>query len=172
MDLLYKNPKYFYDTYFGIPLSQLLIGCMVASCVVWMICFCLKKRRSILWIISVGIYITILLVVTLINPNREGTRSIVFDPFVYLIEIVTGNVHYIRETLSNILLFIPFGVLITSVDKRMNICIIWLFITAVSIEILQFVFSRGYCEALDVVANVAGGAIGFALMRVMMSLYT
>lgn len=167
MDLLYKNPRYFYETYFGIPLSQLVLGCMMTSCVVCMICSCLKKRRSILWITSSGVYITILLVVTLINPNRVDTRGIVLNPLVHFNRIITGNAHYIRETLSNILLYIPLGVIIASESRRINCCIIWLLITSAFIESFQFIFSRGCCEVPDVVANVAGGAIGFALMRVL-----
>ena len=40
------------------------------------------------------------------------------------------------------------------------------FMTSVVIEIVQFILSCGYSEVEDVIMNVAGGVIGYLIIRV------
>lgn len=71
------------------------------------------------------------------------------------------------ENILNVLLFVPIGFLAGCGLQRM----IWknvLFFgggLSVFIELLQFVFKKGFCETDDIIHNVLGCIIGYGLWR-------
>lgn len=65
---------------------------------------------------------------------------------------------------ENIILFIPFGLCMPVVWKRMrNPVFLFLLsgMTSVSIEMLQYFTQRGFCQLDDVVTNVLGALLGW-----------
>jgi len=71
------------------------------------------------------------------------------------------------ETILNVLLFVPVGFLLDCVFQRMTLKKVLLLGGALSlfIELLQFIFKRGFCETNDVIHNVVGCLLGYALWR-------
>ena len=72
------------------------------------------------------------------------------------------------EIILNVLLFVPIGFLAGCGLERMTFKKV-LFLgggLSVVIELLQFVFKKGFCETDDVIHNVLGCMIGYGLWRV------
>ena len=72
------------------------------------------------------------------------------------------------EIILNVLLFVPTGFLAGCGLHRMTLMKV-LFLgggLSVVIELLQFIFKKGFCETDDVIHNVLGCIIGYGLWRV------
>ena len=72
------------------------------------------------------------------------------------------------ENILNVLLFVPIGFLAGCGLERMTFKKV-LFLgggLSVVIELLQFIFKKGFCETDDVIHNVLGCMIGYGLWRV------
>ena len=77
--------------------------------------------------------------------------------------------------LENVLLFIPFGVLLPAVSVKMRRfgrtfgegCILSLFI-----ECFQFITKRGYAQTDDVITNALGTALGYLCFRIFFHFFT
>lgn len=83
-----------------------------------------------------------------------------FGPHGYLLEMVAENV-------LNVVLFLPVGILLgctlwTMTWKR---ALLIGFVLSIAIEVLQFVFKRGFCEVDDVMHNTLGCLIGFGILN-------
>ena len=72
------------------------------------------------------------------------------------------------ENILNVLLFVPIGFLAGCGLERMTFKKV-LFLgggMSVFIELLQFIFKKGFCETDDVIHNVLGCLIGYGLWRI------
>lgn len=89
------------------------------------------------------------------------TRSLNLVPFVTLGQ--TG----LSETVSNVVTFIPFGLLAALNFKQAALWRLLVAILAfsVAVETLQFVLAIGTTDTTDVVTNTLGGLVGLALYR-------
>lgn len=69
----------------------------------------------------------------------------------------------------NVLLFVPIGFLAGFGLQGLTFKNILLLggILSVFIELLQFIFKKGFCETDDVIHNVLGCLIGYGLLRVL-----
>ncbi len=77
-----------------------------------------------------------------------------------------GN-SYVAE---NVLLFLPFGFLFPLLFRfrgqrrfRFPACLFSAFLCSAGIETVQYMTSRGYSQLDDVITNVAGAALGYAV---------
>lgn len=72
------------------------------------------------------------------------------------------------ENILNVLLFLPVGFLAGCGFQGMTPKIVLLLGGSLSffIELLQFIFKKGFCETDDVIHNVAGCMMGYALWRI------
>lgn len=79
----------------------------------------------------------------------------------YFIEAAAVNV-------LNVIMFIPIGLLLGLGFREVTWKKVLLISLGVSfsIELLQFIFKRGLCETDDLIHNVLGTIIGYALLRV------
>lgn len=68
--------------------------------------------------------------------------------------------------IENIIMFIPFGVLMPMVFKRMKkmrYCVFAGFLFSCIIEISQLITQRGFCQLDDVVTNTVGTFVGWRI---------
>ena len=165
MDLLLKNPKYFFDTYFSFSLMGFLVAFLCFGIIIFFLCGKRFGKRASKWIfviLSSG-YLAMLVGITLLNKNRGVIAQPNLNPL-YNIQDMFGEmgVHQIRGCLSNVLLFVPLGVFsaVFFVDKKFRNSLISSIIISVAIEALQFIFHRGCAETMDVICNVSGAVIG------------
>jgi glycopeptide antibiotics resistance protein len=89
------------------------------------------------------------------------TRSLNLIPFVTLGQ--TG----LSETVSNVVIFVPLGLLLGLNFKQAALWRLLLVVFAFSVaaETFQFVFAIGTTDATDVVTNTVGGLAGLVLYR-------
>ena len=68
-----------------------------------------------------------------------------------------------KQMLGNVLMFIPFGLLLSLLDKRVWLVLLSGFFFSCLVEILQFVLKVGLCEWDDVLHNTLGTLIGLLI---------
>ena len=117
------------------------------------------------------LYLACLLWLTLFKLSYEiasiladyQTRSLSLIPFATLGQ--TG----LSETVSNVVTFVPFGLLLGVVFKQTAgwrlLCVMFGF--SLAVETLQFVLAIGTTDTTDVVTNTFGGLAGLALYRLL-----
>lgn len=73
--------------------------------------------------------------------------------------------------IENIILFLPFGILFpcaVSFLRKAWCCVPIACLCSITLEGLQFVTQRGYCQLDDIVMNTAGAAAGWILYRIIL----
>ena len=107
----------------------------------------------------------------LIGDLFFGFRSITLIPFYTIIRnaISDGEIGFgfFVETIGNIAVFVPLGVLLPLGGRKMDFGRVTLISAGVSIffEVLQYTIAFGSSDITDVIMNTAGGMLGFALWR-------
>lgn len=108
----------------------------------------------------------LLLLAVLTRPVQED-RMILCTPFWSYRAILEGK-DILPETIMNVIVFIPIGFLLCCSFRRLK----WWQVLSIGagfsilIEVLQFVFKRGFAEFDDVFHNVLGCAIGYGVYLV------
>ena len=72
--------------------------------------------------------------------------------------------------IENVIMFIPFGILVPFIwegMRRFYRCIPVAFACTVSIETMQLLTQRGYCQLDDVVMNTLGAIIGYFIFLIL-----
>lgn len=126
-----------------------------------------RFRRSILIstikVICLGLFVAYMYTLLLQTyfsrvPGSRNTVSLILG------ETWQGSVQSKAYVIENILMMIPFGVLLPIVlrpAKNIFCCIPLGFFFSVSLEYAQFLSQRGHMQVDDVVMNVIGTAIGY-----------
>ena len=119
--------------------------------------------------VLLGLYLICLLWLTLFKLSYDiggviadyRTRSLNLIPF------VTFGQTGLSETVSNVVTFVPFGILLGLNVKRASLwrLVVVVLAFSVTVETLQYVLAIGTTDATDVVTNTLGGLIGIALYR-------
>jgi glycopeptide antibiotics resistance protein len=113
-----------------------------------------------------GVYLLILLWLVLFklsfNPSSVlgfQIRSLNLVPFAHTARANLG------ETVSNVVVFVPFGVLLSVNLKRINVWgrLTFVVIFSVAVEIMQFVLAIGATDITDVITNTFGGFLGLTV---------
>ncbi len=123
----------------------------------------IKERKK--WILGFGFYASLMVQMGIFSRPFGSTRIVKWIPF----NVPGGEYLVFVYALANLVIFIPFGILVPKVFHSVNT--IWkmalvTFITSVCIEIVQYVLACGYSEVEDVIMNVVGGVIGYLIIRV------
>ena len=177
MDLLFKNPSYFIKTYFSFS----PIGFLVALTGFFIVMIFLSRKRfksrigKWVFIILSSFYLATLIGMTLLSVSRIGTVVIHLNPLdnIYDLFDYDASVHQLRGCLSNIILFIPFGVFSSIFFKKHKVLYSLFsgFFVSLIIEILQYALHRGCAETMDVICNTIGALIGAVIMLFMKLIY-
>lgn len=67
---------------------------------------------------------------------------------------------------ENILMFIPFGILVPVTYRKMRHfipCVAAAFLCSILLEGLQLITGRGYCQLDDIITNTIGGTVGYII---------
>ncbi len=149
--------------------TSFLVGFMVlfAAGTVLFLVF-LGRKRGAKW--SAGLllveYAVLLLVLAVLTRKVHTFRTFDFTPFWSYQEIIrSGKDALLTQNIANVGAFIPIGLLLGCAFGWMK----WWKALAIGggfsllIEVLQFVFKRGFSEFDDVFHNVLGCAFGFGM---------
>ena len=132
------------------------------------------QRKSTHTILLISTIILILFFTFIVRETFEvrhvGSRGLMLIPFRELYSLFTAPNHsfYFWQIFLNILLFIPFGFMLSCYlytyhrpqHLFLPILLSGLFVS-VSVELLQYITSRGLTEIDDVINNTAGAIIGW-----------
>ena len=122
----------------------------------------LNKRK----IITIALFISFtIFVIWFALLKREPEHQRIFKPELFwaIRAWLAGEYNGRAETIQyfeNILFFISFGLLFPWKEKWPLVFICALTLSIV-IEVVQFIFSLGWCEIDDVITNTAGAMIGY-----------
>lgn len=124
---------------------------------------------KILFRIVFGLYLLILLWLVLFKFSYDigsvlanyQSRSINIVPFAGYAQ---GG---LREMLDNLIVFIPFGLLLAVTAKQASFRqkLTWIFLFSLYVELTQFVLAIGSTDITDLLMNTAGGFIGLGAYR-------
>lgn len=122
-------------------------------------------RRSILALVLLALYLVVLLALTMAPARRLPVQMVNLIPFKSIVAgIQRGGWLLNVNVLGNILAFMPLGVLIPALTRRLSVPAAVLGASAfvsISIEVLQWLFARRVADIDDVILNVAGALVGY-----------
>ena len=159
--------KFFIDIFQNVP-TGFCVGMLLVLCVgtVLLLAF-LGFRKGLRWsaVLLLAEYLVLLLVSSVLARTAQAVRSYDFMPFWSYRAIREGDEPLLVQNVMNVIAFIPIGFLLAYAFRRLR----WWQVLSIGagfsllIEVLQFVFKRGFAEFDDVFHNVLGCAIGLGL---------
>ena len=134
----------------------------------------LGKRKGNFWIeFKIVIYIIYSFVLFHLVTNTDfqsyGNNFIPFKEILRYTNIKSAL--FLRNVIGNIAIFIPFGYIVADVIKiackktNFIITIIYVLITSLSIEVIQYFIGRAF-DIDDIILNFVGGVIGYIAYKV------
>lgn len=158
----------------GISIVNLVIVCIWACVLVGLALLirvlCFHKECSwltiIMWLCLTA-YLCILMFLTLGNRELGSRGNARWIPFNHLMQD-NGEPNVTAWILAgfNLALFLPFGAIVTVLQKKFEVRRCFLFVTleslflSASIEIIQRITKLGYFETEDIILNTLGGVVG------------
>lgn len=140
---------------------------------------------NMLLLVSVAVYILFLLKLLLfkyyspidiITSNYEAYRSFNLIPFGgiydYLVKHVASGSLAVTNILGNIVIFIPMGVLLRLYSSKDRILrpVAVVFVTSVTVEVIQYILGIGASDIDDVILNTFGGFLGILLYMLLLKI--
>ena len=131
-----------------------------------------NKLREPTALLGFGIEIVTIVYFTLMFRDSSSAHSYELELFwSYKKWIIEGSVAFGLEILNNIVLFFPFGFILTDALRRCPFWAVLLSSLAVSgcIEMSQLVFRLGLFEFDDIFNNVLGAVAGWCVFHILRS---
>lgn len=113
-------------------------------------------------------YTFMVLWITLINRTPTYRRSMLSLFWEYRYMIYGDHFFFFAQIAGNILMLIPFGILLPAMFRKMQSAGKVVFLGAalsIFIELTQYYTARGLCEFDDVFNNTLGAAVGFCIWK-------
>jgi len=108
----------------------------------------------------------------LFSSARIYHRSVELIPFNQIYGYLSGSINVsptvaIQNVAGNIVIFIPLGIYLALFrnDKRVYVNMLFVFLTSLSVEIIQFAFGLGASDIDDITLNCTGGLMGILIYR-------
>ena len=165
MRLIEQFKEYILVLYLVLP-PLLRDGLIFFFILALVLCFVLKGLKNgwkLLSKIVLVEYIFLIYCSTVFFRKNNDLGGYSFIPFWSYEEIAYGRHELLVENTMNVLAFLPIGLLLGLSFKcirSMSVLLICLCLS-LSIEIMQFMFGRGFSEMDDLIHNTCGGLIGF-----------
>ncbi|MDN5274963.1 MAG: glycopeptide antibiotics resistance protein [Candidatus Saccharibacteria bacterium] len=116
--------------------------------------------------VVLAVYLLILLWLVLFKFSSDFS-SVLLDHQMRSLNLVpfAGSSWGLSEMISNVVVFVPFGLLLSVNFKRITVWrkLIYIFIFSVIVEALQFILAIGVTDITDVITNTLGGFLGLML---------
>ena len=125
-----------------------------------------KEIKNLIYVIY-----TFILFVLVTSTDFESVGNN-FIPFKEIMRYKSTSGLFYRNVIGNILLFLPFGYLITDmVQSKANKCnpfitLILTSITSISIELIQLFIGRSF-DIDDIILNIFGGLLGYIIYKLL-----
>ncbi len=126
---------------------------------VWITVWLITRKQAVGAAVGYGFLI---LSVTVLSRDSVDTRVMELRPlWSYSKAIMNSDLR--QQIVANIIMFIPFGYILSLISKRIAL---FGFIIPIFIEMLQWFFHKGLCEIDDVISNCIGLLLGFGLLTI------
>lgn len=151
-----------YGLALGVPIALILLCLMTRGG---------ERKKSIVSVIPAAVYavyLGILLVITFFSRESGSTAGAADLELFSTWGINTRNNAYVVE---NVLLFIPYGFLLSWVFEWARgfwKCLWFGAVTSVAVECLQLVTGRGFFQIDDILTNILGSVIGYLIFWIFM----
>jgi glycopeptide antibiotics resistance protein len=128
-------------------------------------------RRSIPALVLLALYLLILFALTMAPTRRLPIQMINLIPFKTIMAgIQRGGLLLNVNVLGNIVAFVPLGMLVPALGRRLSGPATILGASAfvsISIEVLQWLFARRVADVDDVILNVFGALLGYGCVMLL-----
>lgn len=128
-------------------------------------------RRSILALVLLALYLLVLFALTMAPTRRLPIQMVNLIPFKTIMAgIQRGGLLLNVNVLGNIVAFVPLGVLVPALSRRLTALAAVLSASAfvsISIELLQWLFARRVADIDDVILNVVGALVGYGCVMLL-----
>lgn len=125
-----------------------------------------KGERFVLYkeVFSLLFIVYVLLLFGLVTNTDVQSISNNFMPFKEILRYKFGSNGFMWNVVGNIMIFIPFGYIVSHIlnSKKINKPLLLTFITSLTIELVQMYIGRSF-DIDDIILNCTGGIIGFLL---------
>lgn len=123
-----------------------------------------KSKREALLLLLYG-YTAMVLYVTVFSRESKEYFSYSLKPFSSYYAIANGDKLLFPQVIMNIIMFVPFGLLIKSANRAWSWIYIFLcgLLLSITVETLQFLLLKGTAELDDIIHNTFGCFIGVVL---------
>ena len=123
-----------------------------------------KCVGKLVWIFFLAAYLYIVIGITILSRSEGGTSGASVELF-----RTFRNTFFARKQIyENILMFVPYAVLLYGLARMFRSCWIMLLVGAGSsffIEVTQWMTRTGYFEVDDILTNTVGMVIGYLMCR-------
>lgn len=127
-----------------------------------------KSWKKLIYNCILSSWYTMLIAITILGRSQKVENN--FITFLSSFnELVQGNTAILYDILFNIVLFIPFGILLQQRCQTYKNMFIIIFST-VFVESIQLYTSYGLFEISDLIANTIGGGCGIIFFNVLKSI--
>jgi glycopeptide antibiotics resistance protein len=166
--------------------ASILVFLSVCSCIIVAIILLLRKyiwkrevpRTNILLYLIFSIYFCALIYITLGNRELGSRDDARWIPFLNIFQ-VDGRLNIFGFVLMflNIVLFIPYGFIITLIQRnsislyRFLLVLVDSLLVSAAIEVVQRITKLGFFEIEDIICNTFGGIIGWIMASIGIYLY-
>ncbi len=162
--------KYIIDLYHDVPTS-VYEGLLTVLCLGAVVLIAIKgiskglKLSAALLAIE---YVLLIYCATVVFREYSENVGHDFTPFWSYEAIGNGRNDLLAENIMNVVVFVPVGLLLSCVSRRLKLWMVLLigFGISLSIEALQYFFHKGFSEFDDVFHNTFGCAIGIMMVAV------
>ena len=128
----------------------------------------MKKTTHILFTIYLFLIIWIILFKLSVSIEQlPHFRSINLIPFYY----PNKTTYQIKEVLENMIIFIPFGLYLKTLNIHNSRTIFLGFLLSLSLELSQYIFGIGASDITDLITNTIGVIIGVGIYQLLKKLF-
>lgn len=125
-----------------------------------------RRAAPKIWFWLIILYLTVLFTVTLLRTGENIHTDVIFSMKKFRMLFTDGSPEGVIHVLLNIAMLAPFGFLLCAVNRKsLHPAYIFsggLWISSL-IESIQYLFALGECDLEDVLGNVVGAMLGFAV---------
>ena len=120
-------------------------------------------------VVALVAYLAAVARITLLpKPAPDATFDVVRVVLARLVEHGVPLTYPVLEAVANVLLFVPFGVLVGLLLRRARVVVVLATTTSAAIELSQLLFLPSRVATVqDVVLNTLGAVVGVGLLRVL-----
>jgi len=150
-------------------LWPMLLLFIIVICSIRIIDIIFNKKKMIIHqeLMNLMFIVYLFLLFQLVTTTDFESFSNNFIPFKEIMRYKLDSSLFYRNVIGNIILFVPFGYLVSYYLKNTKyyIALILTFITSISTEIIQMYIGRSF-DIDDIILNIVGGILGYIIFRI------